>query len=355
MGVGRWNLSARTGGAYRTKGLEKLGIIALQPLISIVIPSWNRRALLVECLTSLARQSYEHHETIVVDDASTDDTREVLAAEFPKVRCISLAKNRGFCGAVNSGLRAAKGPLVFLLNNDMTLEPECLAHLAEAAQASSGAIFAPLVLCRDDPARIYSAGDGQRADGRPSSIGHQQEKASFVHPGRIFGASGGAALYRREMLERIGLLDERFGAYFEDSDLNFRARLAGYEAHYAPEAILHHLGSASLDERHTWRAQQCCRNHLLLVLKNMPAKTMLRHAPEILRERLHQNARVFTVARAHQGLLGAVGAWLGMQVSTWVRLPGALAARMAIQSRRTITSDDLEALLDQEGEAPCSR
>jgi len=283
--------------------------------LSIVIPTWNGRDLVVDCLASLQRQTTRGHEIIVVDDGSTDDTCAFLVKEFPDVRVVRLERNSGFCVAVNAGIRAATGELIMLLNNDMTLAPDCLEKLLLAAKTSDAALFAPLVLFREDPEDVYSAGDCQRANGRPESIGFRCKRDSFALPVRIFGVSAGAGMYRREVFERVGLLEERFVSYFEDSDLNFRTRLAGFDAQLAPEAVAFHVGSASLGGKTWWRSRQCWRNHALLVIRNYPMALLARFSVVIMKERVHQTRRLISSARAEFGLIRALGVWFGAWVS----------------------------------------
>lgn len=120
----------------------------MTPLVSVVIPTWNRCDLLADCLASLAAQTYRALEIVVVDDGSTDDTASYVARKHPLARLVRLDRNSGFCVAANAGIRAATGGLVFLLNNDMTLEAGCIARLVEAAEDRTAALFAPLVLSR---------------------------------------------------------------------------------------------------------------------------------------------------------------------------------------------------------------
>lgn len=315
------------------------------PRVSVVIPSWNGYALLAECLESLARQSYRDFDTIVVDDASTDDTAVRTPTAFPWVRLLRHECNKGFCGAVNTGIRAARGEFIVLLNNDMTLDSTFLEALVAAADRRAAAMLAPLILWKDEPDVIYAAGDVQRANGRAESIGFRAPLEGFVFSEDVFGVSAGAALYRRAVFDQLGVFDERYGVYFSDSDLSFRARLAGYSARFVRDAVTYHVGSASLFGKTLGRTRQCYINHALLLLKNMPLPLLLRHVPEIAAERLHQARRVFSAARAENGAVFAArtlaGAWLDL-----VRLlPHALASRRVIQKARTLSSRDLEALL----------
>ncbi|HEO69740.1 MAG TPA: glycosyltransferase, partial [Candidatus Hydrogenedentes bacterium] len=314
-----------------------------RPKISVVIPTWNRKHLLAECLDSLAEQTFRDFEIIVVDDGSTDDTAAMLRDAYPGVRVVGLPENQGFCVATNAGIRETRGELVLLLNNDMTLEPDALDQLTTGADGAQ--LCAPLVLWRDAPETVYGAGDVQRASGRPESIGFRARLDAFQAPDAVFGVSAGAGLYRRSVFEQVGLLDERFEAYFEDSDLNFRARLAGFRARHVPQAVAYHVGSASIEGRTWWRARQCFRNHALLVVKDMPAPLLMRHAPAILREHLHQAARAFSAARSEFGALRAAVVVAHAWLSILAHVPHACAERAVIQRTTVLTAREVDALL----------
>ena len=318
------------------------------PKVSVVIPTFNRCDLAVACLTSLRGQRFRDFEVIVADDGSTDDTAATLARNFAEAQVISLEDNRGFAVAVNTGIRAARGEWIFLLNNDMILAEGCLEALVTRAEAQGGDMAAPLVLWRDEPHIVYSAGDLIRVGGRPESHGFRVPREQLQLPGQIFGVSAGAGLYRRAIFDAVGLLDEIFGAYFEDSDLCFRARLAGFSAVLVPEAEAFHKGSASLEGRNWWRTQQCYRNHALIVLKNMPLAMQLHYAPEIYAERLNQTARLFSALRADRGALRAFIGVLRAKLDLWLRAPGALRARRQIQQSRTLSNQALDDLLTKD-------
>lgn len=313
--------------------------------ISVVIPSWNGKQLLADCLRSIESQTLGPVDTLVVDDASTDGAAEMLRDLFPWVRVSRLDRNSGFCAAVNAGIARAASTYIFLLNNDITLHPECIERLLATAEQSGAALLAPLILWRDQPDIIYSAGDRQRANGRPESIGFMSPCADFAYPDAVFGVSAAAALYRLEVFDRVGMFDCRFGTYFSDSDLSFRACLAGYTARFVRDAVAWHIGSASLGGSTIKRTRECCVNHALLVIKNMPAPLLARYAPHIMRERLHQIRRLFSAARAERGALYAAGQVAAAGARMLRLMPHALSERRRIQRTRKVSAAQIKALL----------
>jgi len=313
--------------------------------VSVVIPTWNQRNLLLDCLESLERQTFRDADITVVDDASPDDTADIVAARHPAVRLIRQPENQGFCAAVNAGIRASTGDLVLLLNDDMTLAPDFLERLVHAADATGAAMFAPLILWRDEPHTIYGAGDRQWVNGRPESIGFRSPLQGFAFSDDVFGVCAGAALYRREVFDQVGLLDPAFNIYFSDGDLSFRARLAGFGARFVREAVAYHVGSAGLFGRTLKRTRQCYVNHMMLVVKDMPAGLLLRHAPAIAAERLHQARRVFSAARTEAGAVYAGRVLFGAWCSMLRLLPHAWRERRRIQPARTVSLAALEAVL----------
>lgn len=320
----------------------------MTPRMSVVIPTWNRCDLATTCLHSLEMQTFRDFETILVDDGSTDDTVRTVQRDFPKVRIESLKKNRGFAIATNTGIRAARGEWLFLLNNDVTLAPDCLERLLASAETQRAHMVAPLIFWQENPDLLYSAGDRIRINGRPEAIGFRRPRNEFPLPARIFGVGAAAGLYHRRIFDTVGLLDEKFVAYFEDSDLCFRARLAGFTAALAADASASHAGSATLRGKTWWRSAQCFRNHALLVIKNMPLPLFLQHAPVILAERVHQARQLFSSARVEFGAARALGLLVKTGFSIAQCLPHALRERRRIQRSRRINLRDLEALLAEE-------
>jgi len=307
----------------------------VNPDVTVIVPVYNRVDLLRACLDSLMKQSLAPASTIVVDDASQEDVAACVKRWCPAARFIRRDYNGGFARAVNDGLRCVDTSLIFLLNSDMTLEPDCLETLVQGLADTNTDMACPLVLFRDEPDVIYSAGDTVRRGGRPESIGFRQPRDGFAFNREPFGVSAGAALYRREVFDAVGLFDETFVAYFEDADLCMRARRAGFEAACVPEAVAYHVGSPSLGGNTLWRTRRCYINHALLVLKNYPLHQLALESPWILAERIHQTRRLVSAYRTETGLAGAWRGRLLAFVESAALVPYALRARRHAPARHS--------------------
>jgi O-antigen biosynthesis protein len=246
------------------------------PLCSVVIPTYNGRALLERCLESIAqhRPSAPSHsiEVIVADDASTDGTSQWLAHAHPEVQVVGLERNGGFCAAANAGIAAARGRFIQLLNNDTEVTEGWIEAGLEPFSDPTVASVAPLVLVRSDPRRIDSAGDSYALTGWPTKRGHGQPRELFEArlPEEVFGASGSSAFYRTAALHRVGGFDPLFGSYYEDIDLAFRLRWAGYRSLFAPQCVIHHDVSATYDHGSPALQRRMARNAEIVFWANMP-------------------------------------------------------------------------------------
>ncbi len=282
------------------------------PLCSVVIPTYNGRAWLEVCLASVARHLPRDIavEIIVVDDASTDDTAAWIVEEQPWVRLLRLSENGGFCAAANAGLASARGEFVQLLNNDTEVTPGWIeAGLAPFIDPSVGSV-APLVLVRSEPNRVDSAGDSYALVGWPSKRGHGQPSTLWADrpAGLVFGASGSSAFYRVSALRRVGPYDSSFGSYYEDVDLAFRLRWAGYTCVFTPACRILHEVSASYDHGRPALQRRMSRNGEILFWTNLPAAWLLAalvpHLGFVLAQALWRLAR----GRARPFLLGKLDA-----------------------------------------------
>ena len=269
------------------------------PACSIVIPTYNGRDLLAICLASVGRHRPPgiDLEVIVADDASTDGTADWLREAHPAVRVVALGRNGGFCAAANAGIAAARGAVIQLLNNDTEVEPGWLdAGLAPFADPAVGSV-APLVLVRSDPTRVDSAGDQYHLAGWPSKRGHGEPAADWVNrpAGRVFGASGSSAFYRAEALRAVGGFDPTFGSYYEDVDLAFRLRWAGYDCIFTPRSRILHAVSATYDHTNPALQERMSRNAEILFWANLPlawlALAALPHAAFTLAQGLYRLLR----------------------------------------------------------------
>jgi GT2 family glycosyltransferase len=214
---------------------------------------------------------------VVVDNGSSDGTFEWLARARPDVRAVPIESNRDFCGAANAGFEAARGGFIQLLNNDTEVTAGWVeAGLAPFADRSVGSV-APLVVVRSEPSRVDSAGDSYAWFGWPMKRGHGQPSASWsARPDEeVFGASGSSAFYRAEALRRAGTLDMLLVSYYEDIDLAFRLRWAGYRCIYTPRCVIHHDISATNDHRSPALQRRIARNAELVFWWNLPARWLI--------------------------------------------------------------------------------
>lgn len=248
---------------------------------TVVIPNYNGIEYVENCLISLQN---EPARVILVDNGSTDGSLELVQDKFPEVRLISMDQNYGFCKAANRGMEASETTYVILLNNDTVAEPGFVRALEKALDSDSRAFSgaARMVNLRQ-PERIDDAGDYYCALGWAFAAGRDKPRENYDRPREIFSACAGACIYRRKILERIGLLDENLFAYLEDVDLGYRARLYGYRNLYVPEAVVRHAGSASSGSRYNaFKAEQTARNSVYLAYKNMPPAQLLLNLPFLL-------------------------------------------------------------------------
>jgi GT2 family glycosyltransferase/glycosyltransferase involved in cell wall biosynthesis len=256
--------------------------------VSTVIVNRERRELLKMCLRSLERalaRVDEETELIVVDNGSSDGSAQLVRELFPQVELVTLDRNEGFAGGVAAGIAAAKGEWIAVFNNDTTVEPEAVAVMLRAGRSDErvGAVAAQMRFA-DRRDVLNSAGLeldrlGIAAD---RLVGSRVRDDHASEPHEVFGATGGAALFRREMLDQVGGFDESFFAYFEDVDLAWRARAHGWRALYAPRAIVYHHHSATARHGSPAKLYFVGRNRVRTLAKNATTPMLLRSAPRMV-------------------------------------------------------------------------
>lgn len=244
--------------------------MAPTPTITVAVPTLASDETLAECIQSLRKQSLPHFEVIVIDNSGK---RLVQADEFVKV--IANDTNVGFGAAINQVFRQSTAPFLAILNDDAVAHPRWLESMLEAIQSRHdiGMCASHIRLAGDG--RLDSAGMLLCADGSSKQRGHLDAPEKYPRLQETLFPSGCAALYRREMLEEIGLFDESFFLYCEDTDLGLRARWAGWECLYVPDAIVDHRYSHSAGRASPLKAYYVERNRLFVIAKNFPVTALL--------------------------------------------------------------------------------
>ena len=301
------------------------------PKVSVVIPNWNGESVLPVCLASLRGQSFQDFELILVDNGSTDRSVEVARMHIPDLRVIQFTENHGFSKTVNAGIRAARGEQIALLNSDVELDPEWLQALVKTLDShpEASACASKIVKARER-GRLDGIGIGCLAGGIGYPIGsHEPDNGQYAYPLEVLGPSAGAALYRREFFDIVGLFDEDFFAYHEDVDLCLRAQWAGLRCLYVPRAVAYHVGGGSTGgTMNALIARLSTKNRYWVVLKNLPITMIFRSLPGML------CYEAFWIRRlAARGLVGAYLVGLRQAVGELCLM---WAKRREIQRRRAV-------------------
>jgi GT2 family glycosyltransferase len=306
----------------------------------VIIPNWNGLDFLAECLDSLQAQTLPH-QVVVVDNGSTDGSKELVQDHYPEIHLIELDRNYGFAGGVNRGLEYAikeGARFAALFNNDAVAEPTWLAELVAAMEEhpEAGIITSKFTHLKGN--KLDSTGDFYSTWGLPFPRGRDEiDTDQYDDDQVIFGASGGASLYRIEMLKQIGLFDERFFAYFEDVDLSFRAQLAGWKIRYQPTAVArHHIGGTS--SKHAgFSRYHTVKNFVFLYTKNMPGLLYWKYLPKYW-----LMAGLMFGSDLNRGLLKEN---LKGNLKAISQLPWVLTDRFKIQHSRKVTGTYIDSIL----------
>lgn len=309
-------------------------------LFSIVIPNWNGAKFLPTCLDSLARQTHQRLEIIVVDNASHDGSQELVRTRYPHVKLLEMPENRGFTGACNAGMQIADGEFVALLNNDTEADAGWAAAVIDAfsRHPEVGSIASKMLLF-DRRDHIHTAGDFFTRAGRAGNRGvWERDDGRFDHEEYVFSACGGSSAYRKVMLDQVGLLDDDFFFSGEDVDLGWRAQISGWRCLYTPKAIVYHHLSATGGG--TTASYYDGRNSIFILAKNYPTELWRKDARQIVRA---QFRLAWEALRAWRG--AAARARLRGMIAGFVGLPRMLSRRRAVQKMRTVSIDYLESVL----------
>jgi len=240
-----------------------------------VIPTLTASPLLEGCVRSLERQTRRDFEVTIVDNSGRGAVRRTKAAGIVD-KVIENGENLGFGAAINQGFHQSRAPFLATLNDDAVARPGWIEALVGAAESAEDVGMCASMVLLAQTGRIDSAGMMICGDGSSKQRGHGAAPEDFNRASETLFPSGSAALYRRTMLERIGLFDEEFFLYCEDTDLGLRARWAGWKCLYAPGAVVEHRYSHSAGRASPLKAYCVERNRLFVVVKNFPAKPLWR-------------------------------------------------------------------------------
>jgi GT2 family glycosyltransferase len=322
-----------------------------EPLISIIVVNWNGLGLLDECFESLARQTWNNKEFVLVDNGSTDGSRDLLtswATRLPKAQAILLPTNTGFCKGNNVAFARTRGEWIALFNSDAVAEPNWLEELVKYGDASNRiGMLASKILFQDPPQVIDKAGHLIYWDGQNRGRGTMEtDVGQYDQSEEILWPDACAALYHRKVFEETGGFDETFFAFGDDADLGMRARLLGWKAWYVPSAVVHHRHSASFGVYSPLKVMLVERNRILLAVKNFPWILLLQN-PFWTLKRFLWNARAVLGRKGAASRFVETHGWrqtafnlLWSYLSAMKLLPDAFRKRYAIQRTKRLSAHE---------------
>lgn len=306
---------------------------------AIVIPNWNGKDTLGACLDSLLVQSVAA-DVIVVENGSTDGSLEFLQQSYPQIHLLINKKNLGFDGGVNTGIRYAlqhNYEFIALFNNDAVAHKDWLKNLKNCMEDTHVGISTCTFMSIDGK-HLDSTGDYYTTWGLAYPRGRGEVVAGQYNELKdIFGASGGASLFRAEMFKEIGIFDEDFFAYYEDTDISWRAQLAGWKVTYAPDAVAYHHISATSSKIKGFATYQTIKNYPWVLVKNVPRQLL-----PIILPRFILAYSAFVVSAMTRGQIGAVVKGLFW---SHVLLPKKLFERYKIQKSRSVSIEYINSII----------
>lgn len=274
-------------GIHGDADIESRETKGYMPLVSVIVVNYNGLRFLQKCLDSLLAQTYKNIEIVLVDNCSADGSASFIKANYPSVRLIENEANLGFALANNIGIKSSSGELVATLNNDTEAAPQWLGSLVDAAiSAEDVGMCASKMLFMKRPGIIDSTGVCISRSGACWDRGMFERDDGQYAFGEVFGPCAGAALYKKKMLDEIGLFDEDFFAYMEDVDLAFRGRLAGWKCMYVPEAVVYHFHGGTAGYGSEFTIYYGNRNIIWNAMKNYPLPMLLASLPFIIARNL---------------------------------------------------------------------
>jgi GT2 family glycosyltransferase len=309
--------------------------------VAVIIPNWNGKSWLEVSLTSLMKQTYSNFETVLVDNGSTDDSVAFVAKNFPTVKIVTLDKNYGFAAAINAGVKAVDTEYVAFVNNDTEIDQDWLTEIMYCAKRYPKiASFCSKLLNFDDRKKIDGIGIRINEVGQARSIGwEEKDTGQYETEMKIFGATGGAALFRRDVFIKVGMFDEHYFMYSEEVDWAFRAQFLGYQSLYCPKAIIYHKHKASSSKRKQMLEYWQFTNMYMTIIKDFPTAILLR------KWRWLKIFLVYFNTIFYQWRSGFFWQPFAVSITLLKNLPYLLKERKRIQQLRKVSDEYIESYL----------
>lgn len=312
----------------------------INPKVAVVVLNYKGWRDSIKCVQSLLEQTYQNFHIVLIENGSGDQSADKLSQlKDPKLTFIQEPVNHGFTGGVNIGIRWAQEhnyEAVALLNNDAWADKNWLTNLVDAMQKTKASVVTGLLLSTDGK-HIDDAGDIFSTWGIPSLRDENKPTDQAPESGFIFGATGGATLYRTDLFESIGLFDNVFFAYNEDVDISWRAQLAGHQIYYENSARAYHKHSATSKKMPGFTTRQVFKNLPVVVIKNVPFPMIIPIGIKFVL--IYWAFVLFKILRG-EGVATLKGVM--QSVLLW---PHALKERRRIQKHKVVTNDYIKSIL----------
>ncbi|MBI4036712.1 glycosyltransferase family 2 protein [Candidatus Daviesbacteria bacterium] len=310
-------------------------------LASVIIPNWNGKDFIGDCLLSLRKQVIKAYEVIVVDNGSKDGSVNLIEESFPEVTLVKLPNNFGFARAINEGVKKSKAEFVVFLNSDTVVEENWLENLIIFGQKYRDCISVNSKLLNFfNRNLIDGVGITINEVGQARSIGWKEEdRGQYDKAMYIFGATGGASLFRRKDFLKVGMFDENYFMYSEEVDFAFRAQFLNYKSIYCPKALVYHRHKASAKKKPHHIEYWQFRNMTITIIKDFPTAVLLRKFRWLKILLVHLNTIFYQLKNGFW--------WAPFRADLWIILyfPYLIYQRIKIQSGRKVGIEYIENFL----------
>ena len=320
----------------------------MQEQVSIIIPNYNGNRVLHNVLPSIKRQEYNAalFEVVVVDDASRDNSVEIVRREYPGATVVQNVRRRGAAYSKNCGIEVARHEWLLFLDNDIVLADNFISMLMCQAVCAQAPCLQPKILFFHDSSELNSTGGIANIYGYAWDRGiFETDRQQYDHKKNVFFASSAAMLIRKSVILSIGMFDADYGYLNEDFDVGYRLHMAGYETAYVPEAVCFHRLSHTMGRDNPRVKYLMERNRIMTLLKNYEMKTLRSLFPVLLRKKYkkYKNYLVASYRDKVRYFFAALKSW------AWIvwHLPMIWVKRRATQRQRRVSDEQIFAIMGE--------